>query len=64
MSFLPGDVYRPSYKSTHRAMVKRRNDCEKCLASLKDKDSVYAQDIKRCHQMLSRIVTTIEEDPV
>ena len=57
-----GAVYRPTYKSAHRAFVSRVNRCEKALAALKNVDGVYANDIRRCAEMYRRVVEAIEKD--
>lgn len=56
-------VYGPTYKSFHRDIIRRRNECERTITKLADKHGVYANEIRRCFQMYSRVADAIEVDP-
>jgi len=58
----PGDVFRPTYKAFHRKMVTRLHECERNIASLKNQNSVYADEIRRCLEMYRRVVDAVEQD--
>ena len=57
-----GAVYNPSYKSLHRDMVRRRNECDRTVPMLKDQDGIYADEIRRCVRMYERVIEAIEQD--